>query len=133
MRHRICSFRNQLQQREELRATAGGLHFREIAPKLPKSRRRQRQNMVLMKGWIPSFVFDTFTTFISHIGQKTGLNRAVSSCIWQYSMSVLHGKQGYPTPAKRILHPILHPNMPLFTGSFTTRCRKCRIFFKNFF
>ena len=77
--------------------------------------------------------FDIFTTFISHIGQKTGLNRAVSSCIWQYSMSVLHGKQGYPTPAKRILHPILHPNMPLFTGSFTTRCRKCRIFFKNFF
>ena len=76
--------------------------------------------------------FDIFTTFISHIGQKTGLNRAVSSCIWQYSMSVLHGKQGYPTPAKRILHPILHPNMPLFTGSFTTRCRKCRIFFKNF-
>ena len=38
-----------------------------------------------------------------------------------------------PTPLRRILHPILHPKMPINTGCLRCGCRKCRIFFKNFF
>ena len=43
------------------------------------------------------------------------------------------GKRGYPTPENAILHPILHPKSPINTGRLGHGCRKCRIFFQNFF
>ena len=33
----------------------------------------------------------------------------------------------------QILHPILHPKSPVNTGHLRHGCRKCRLFFKNFF
>ena len=33
----------------------------------------------------------------------------------------------------QILHPILHPKAPVNTGYLRHGCRKCRLFFKNFF
>ena len=71
---------------------------------------------------------------------KTGLNRAVSLCILQGTTpflplfcAVLLEKRGYPTPENAILHPILHPKLPVNTGYSGYGCRKCMIFSKNFF
>ena len=71
---------------------------------------------------------------------KTGLNRAVSLCILQGTTpflplfcAVLLEKRGYPTPENAILHPILHPKLPVNTGYSGYGCRKGRIFFQNFF
>ena len=71
---------------------------------------------------------------------KTGLNRAVSLCILQGTTpflplfcAVLLEKRGYPTPENAILHPILHPKLPVNTEYSGYGCRKCMIFFQNFF
>ena len=64
---------------------------------------------------------------------KTDLNRAVSLCILPLFCAFLQEKRGYPTPENAILHPILHPKSLVNTGILGYGCRKCRIFFQNFF
>ena len=65
--------------------------------------------------------------------EKTNLNRAVPLCILLLFCAFLQEKRGYPTPENAILHPILHPKSPIITGLLGYGCRKCRIFFQNFF
>ena len=65
--------------------------------------------------------------------KKTDLNRAVPLCILLLFCAFLQEKRGYPTPENAILHPILHPKSPVNTGILGYGCRKCRIFFQNFF
>ena len=65
--------------------------------------------------------------------KKTDLNRAVPLCILLLFCAFLQEKRGYPTPENAILHPILHPKSPIITGLLGYGCRKCRIFFQNFF
>ena len=64
---------------------------------------------------------------------KTDLNRAVPLCILLLFCAFLQEKRGYPTPENTILHPILHRKSSVNTGSFIVWCRKCRMFFQNFF
>ena len=64
---------------------------------------------------------------------KTDLNRAVPLCILLLFCAFLQEKRGYPTPENAILHPILHPKSLVNTGILGYGCRKCRIFFQNFF
>ena len=65
--------------------------------------------------------------------KKTDLNRAVPLCILLLFCAFLQEKRGYPTPENAILHPILHTKSPVITGILGYGCRKCRIFFQNFF
>ena len=65
--------------------------------------------------------------------EKTDLNRAVPLCILLFFCAFLQEKRGYPTPENTILHPILHRKSSVNTGSFIVWCRKCRMFFQNFF
>ena len=65
--------------------------------------------------------------------KETDLNRAVPLCILPLFCAFLQEKRGYPTPENAILHPILHPKSPVNTGILGYGCRKCRIFFQNFF
>ena len=65
--------------------------------------------------------------------EKTDLNRAVPLCILPLFCTFLQEKRGYPTPENTILHPILHRKSSVNTGSFIVWCRKCRMFFQNFF
>ena len=65
--------------------------------------------------------------------KETDLNRAVPLCILLLFCAFLQEKRGYPTPENAILHPILHPKSPVNTGILGYGCRKCRIFFQNFF
>ena len=65
--------------------------------------------------------------------EKTDLNRAVPLCILLLFCAFLQEKRGYPTPENAILHPILHPKSLVNTGILGYGCRKCRIFFQNFF
>ena len=65
--------------------------------------------------------------------EKTDLNRAVPLCILLLFCAFLQEKRGYPTPENTILHPILHRKSSVNTGSFIVWCRKCRMFFQNFF
>ena len=64
---------------------------------------------------------------------ETELNRAVPLCILPLFCAFLQEKRGYPTPENAILHPILHTKSPVITGILGYGCRKCRIFFQNFF
>ena len=65
--------------------------------------------------------------------KKTDLNRAVPLCILLLFCAFLQEKRGYPTPENAILHPILHRKSSVNTGILGYGCRKCRIFFQNFF
>mgnify|MGYP003522480090 CR=1 FL=1 len=65
--------------------------------------------------------------------KKTDLNRAVPLCILLLFCAFLQEKRGYPTTPNQILHPILHPKSLVNTGYLRHGCRKCRLFFKNFF
>ena len=65
--------------------------------------------------------------------KETDLNRAVPLCILLLFCAFLQEKRGYPTPENAILHPILRPKSLVNTGILGYGCRKCRIFFQNFF
>ena len=65
--------------------------------------------------------------------KETDLNRAVPLCILLLFCAFLQEKRDYPTPENAILHPILHRKSPIITGILGYGCRKCRIFFQNFF
>ena len=51
----------------------------------------------------------------------------------RFFCAVLYGKWTILHPKKTILHPILHPKLPVKAGCLRYGCRKCRFFFKNFF
>ena len=72
---------------------------------------------------------------LSHTSKrvKTDLDRAVPLCILLLFCAFLQEKRGYPTPENTILHPILHPKSLVNTGILGHGCRKCRMFFQNFF
>ena len=72
---------------------------------------------------------------LSHTSKrvKTDLDRAVPLCILLLFCAFLQEKRDYPTPENTILHPILHRKSSVNTGSFIVWCRKCRMFFQNFF
>ena len=77
--------------------------------------------------------------------KETMQYRAVSLWFWYDSASLFavfgilfhektrqsytsEGREGNPTP---ILHPILHPKLPVNTGCVDGWCRKCRNFFQK--
>ena len=51
----------------------------------------------------------------------------------RFFCAVLYEKWTILHPKKTILHPILHPKLPVKAGCLRYGCRKCRFFFKNFF
>lgn len=77
---------------------------------------------------------------LSRVLYKTTLNRAVSLCFRQETTSIFRfflrcfaREMRYPAPGTSILHPILHPKLPVNTGSLECECRKCSFFSKTFF
>ena len=54
-------------------------------------------------------------------------------CFAAFFCAVLYGKWTILHPKKTILHPILHPKLPVKAGCLRYGCRKCRFFFQKLF